>query len=207
MLRYLTAVGTVTLLVACGQREGAREPVTAAATPEPATVTAQPAPRSANVQLQATAGNRTYGTLQLVAMSDAVRVQGSVQGLQPDSEFGFHVHEKGDCSAPDASSAGDHFNPAGAQHGRPDADARHAGDMWNLKSDASGEARLDVTLQGMSLEDGSNAVLGKAIVVHAQPDDYTSQPAGNSGDRIACGVIELAASAGGAPAPNSGSAP
>ena len=115
---------------------------------------------------------------------------GSLQGLKPNAEFGFHVHEKGDCSAPDASSAGEHFNPADAQHGNPSGEAHHAGDMLNVKSDAQGLAQVDVHASGATLHSGQPTdVLGRAVVLHEKADDYATQPSGDSGARIACGVI------------------
>jgi Cu-Zn family superoxide dismutase len=102
------------------------------------------------------------------------------------------VHEKGDCSAPDASSAGEHFNPNAAAHGDPSkADgAHHLGDMVNIDADDQGSAQVRVTIPNATLHDGGpNDLIGKGIVVHADPDDYTSQPAGNSGARLACGRI------------------
>lgn len=103
------------------------------------------------------------------------------------------MHERGDCSAVDASSAGAHFNPTAAPHGRPGAAPHHLGDMDNLVADDEGVAQLDRVLPGLSLGTGrADDILGKAIVVHADPDDYRSQPAGNSGVRLACGVIRAA---------------
>ena len=102
---------------------------------------------------------------------------------------GFHVHETGDCSALDASSAGAHYNPAGAAHGDPASVTHHAGDIPNVQADESGRARVDARVQGVSLG-GANDIIGRALIVHADPDDYTTQPSGNSGARIACGVIE-----------------
>jgi Cu-Zn family superoxide dismutase len=110
-------------------------------------------------------------------------------GLAPNSEHGFHVHEKGDCSAPDATSAGPHFNPGGAQHGRPGSGMHHMGDLMNLRADAKGAVSAEVELAGLTLSPGPNSIVGRALVVHRDPDDYASQPAGNSGPRIACGVI------------------
>ena len=119
-----------------------------------------------------------------------MHLSGSVQGLAPDAEFGFHIHEKGDCSAPDASSAGAHFNPSNAQHGNPAGETHHAGDMFNAKSDTQGVARIEVDVTGVTLGDGQPPdVLGKAVVMHEKPDDYATRPSGNSGARIACGVI------------------
>jgi Cu-Zn family superoxide dismutase len=145
----------------------------------------------AAARLQATQGNAVTGSLSLTSEKDGVRIVGLVQGLKPNSEQGFHVHEKGDCSAPDASSAGAHFNPTSQPHGNPKgAGPRHLGDMVNLRADAKGSAKVDVIINGAGLHTGrSNDLFGKAIVVHQKPDDYTSQPSGNSGDRVACGVI------------------
>jgi Cu-Zn family superoxide dismutase len=110
-------------------------------------------------------------------------------GLTP-GEHGFHVHEVGDCSAPDATSAKGHFNPAGKQHGHHDGMDRHAGDMPNLKADAQGNASFSGELTLLSLGSDANGIVGRAVVIHADPDDYRSQPAGNSGKRVACGTIK-----------------
>ena len=106
----------------------------------------------------------------------------------PPGPHGFHIHEAGDCSAPDASSAKGHFNPAGKAHGHHAGNERHGGDMPNLLANAAGEARFSGEISGLSLS-GASGVVGRSVVVHADPDDYKSQPAGNSGKRIACGVI------------------
>jgi Cu-Zn family superoxide dismutase len=144
------------------------------------------------VQLAATQGNTANGGLKISAAGTGVRISGMVQGLKPDSEFGFHFHEKGDCSAPDATSAGAHFNPTNQQHGSPQGQPHHAGDMLNVKSDAQGVAEVSIDNADVSLHTGQpNDVLGKALVMHAKPDDYKTQPSGNSGDRIACGVIAV----------------
>ena len=115
---------------------------------------------------------------------------GQVTGLTPNADHGFHIHQKGDCSAADASSAGDHFNPTAQPHGRIGDAPHHLGDQLNLHSDAGGNATVDAHFSGVSLGTGKdNDVMGRALVVHADPDDYTSQPAGNAGKRVACGVI------------------
>jgi len=135
-------------------------------------------------------GSLVSGRLILTPEGDGVRIRGDIGGLAPDSVHGFHVHEKGDCSAADASSAGGHFNPAGQPHGRAGHGAHHAGDIDNLIADRNGVAHVDVHVAGVSLGGGeANDVLGRALIVHAVPDDYASQPAGNAGARIACGVI------------------
>lgn len=145
---------------------------------------------TASVHLAPTRGHKVSGLLSLSQSSTGVHITGAIQDLPPEAEFGFHVHEKGDCSAPDASSAGAHFNPDQQPHGDPGGDSHHAGDMLNLRSDAQGMAQVDTLVHGVSLHSGgATDLIGKAIVVHENPDDYASQPSGNSGARIACGVI------------------
>ncbi len=146
-----------------------------ASTPPPAPLVAPAAPagsaREAVANLAAASGSLVSGRLVLVPMADGVHLSGEIGGLPPGSSHGFHIHEKGDCSAVDASSAGD-------------AD--------NLVADGNGVARVDVHVAGVSLGTGAaNDIAGRAIIVHAAPDDYRSQPAGNAGARIACGVIRL----------------
>ncbi|MFL6661926.1 MAG: superoxide dismutase family protein [Rhizobacter sp.] len=142
--------------------------------------------------LQPTAGNTASGTVWLSQDGPDVRIRGVVSGLKPNREHGFHVHEKGDCSAPDATSAGGHLNPTAKPHG-PQSGEHHAGDLPALKADASGKAEFTMRVKGTVLGSGATDLGGKALVVHADPDDYASQPAGNSGSRIACGVISSSA--------------
>ena len=147
---------------------------------------------SAIAVLHPTKGNETSGTVKFMHSGDSVKVVADVEGLPPNSKHGFHIHEFGDCSSPDGSSAGGHFTGSGTQHGMPDAalPMRHAGDMGNLEADASGKAHLEVTLTGVSLS-GMNGILGHAVIVHAKADDG-GQPTGNAGGRVACGVIGVA---------------
>jgi len=153
---------------------------------------AAPATPGARASLAPTSGNQANGTVVFEPRGDKVRVVAKLSGLSP-GPHGFHIHEKGDCSAADASSAGGHFNPAGAPHGRMDVGAHHAGDIDNITADAQGVAHVNIHIPGLTLGSGAaNDVAGRAIVVHADPDDYASQPAGNAGKRIACGVITLA---------------
>jgi superoxide dismutase, Cu-Zn family len=148
---------------------------------------------TATATLAATEGNAVGGNLRFNAAADGVRITGQVTGLPAGSEHGFHVHETGDCSAPDASSAGGHFNPASSPHGRVGQPPHHAGDTDNLTADADGVAEVERQLQGATLGDGAGTdIVGKAVIVHANPDDYSSQPSGDAGDRLACGVIESA---------------
>ena len=140
--------------------------------------------------LAPTAGNNVAGTLTLTAVPGGVRLQGHVTGLAPGSTHGFHIHERGDCSAPDASSAGPHFNPTGSAHGDPAGMIHHAGDIANQVADAQGALDVDVVVHGVSLDTGAaDDVLGRAVIVHRDSDDYLTQPSGNSGPRLACGAI------------------
>ncbi len=122
-----------------------------------------------------------------------VEVSGSVSGLKPNQLHGFHIHEKGDCSSTDAVSAGGHFNPDGKKHGNHahhlHSSDHHAGDMPNLKADANGIAKFTVVLNGITINQGPTSIKGRAVIVHANEDDYNSQPVGNAGARIACGLI------------------
>lgn len=139
-------------------------------------------------KLEARSGSSVSGTVTFQAVGQKLRVEADVAGLTSGAH-GFHVHEAGDCSAPDASSAKGHFNPAGRPHGHHGGNDRHAGDMPNLAADSSGKATLSVEADMLSLTQGPGGILQRSVVIHADPDDYKSQPAGNSGKRVACGVI------------------
>jgi Cu-Zn family superoxide dismutase len=140
--------------------------------------------------LTSSAGNNVAGTVVFVQEGRKVFVIADVTGLKP-GPHGFHVHEKGDCSAPDFASAGGHFNPNSQPHGDPTAGAHHVGDMPMLVADASGRATARAELRSMSIGGGgASDIVGRSVVVHADADDYASQPAGNSGARVACGVIK-----------------
>jgi superoxide dismutase, Cu-Zn family len=140
--------------------------------------------------LEPTRGNTAAGTVTFQQAGDKVLVTAKVTGLKPNQEHGFHAHEKGDCSSGDGMSTGGHFNPTGKPHGAPDAD-HHAGDLPALKADASGNATASFELKGVSVGSGTADLVGRGLIVHISPDDYTTQPTGNSGARIACGVIKL----------------
>lgn len=148
-----------------------------------------PAGPKAVAKLASTKGNATAGTVTFESRGAKVMVSGSITGLKPNAEHGFHVHEKGDCSSGDGMSAGGHFNPLGKGHGHHGSDARHAGDMPNLKADASGTATFSIETSGITIGSGATDIVGKGLIVHRDPDDYKSQPAGNAGPRLACAVI------------------
>ncbi len=144
---------------------------------------------SATAELSPTEGNTARGTVTFTQSGERVKVVANLSGLEP-GPHGFHVHEKGDCTAPDGMSAGGHFNPLGKPHGHYESAERHAGDMPSLVADASGNATLTVTLDTIKVGSGATDVVGKSVIVHKDPDDYKTQPTGNSGARVACGVIK-----------------
>jgi len=146
------------------------------------------ADQTAVVDLAPTAGNTTKGSVTFTSKGDKVVLTARVSGLAP-GPHGFHVHEKGDCSAADGMSAGGHFNPHGKGHGSHSAAVRHAGDLPSLDADATGNATLTVELDGLSIGSGAGDIVGRSVVVHKDADDFTTQPTGNSGARVACGVI------------------
>ncbi len=147
---------------------------------------------SASAQLQPTTGNTTSGSASFTQVGDKVHLVANVTGLTPGQEHGFHIHEAGDCGSGDGMSAKGHFNPYGKPHGSPASAERHAGDMPALRADAGGNARIDTTLDVMSVKPGPASVVGRGLIVHASPDDYKTQPTGNAGARLACGVINPA---------------
>ena len=144
----------------------------------------------ASANLASASGSLVSGSLLLRPMADGVHLTGEIGGLAANSTHAIHIHETGDCSAADASSAGGHFNPTGAPHGQVGTATHHAGDMNNIVANSDGVAAVNVHASGVVLGGGAaNDAIGRAVVVHAQPDDYTSQPSGNAGARVACGVI------------------
>jgi Cu-Zn family superoxide dismutase len=184
-----------TLAAACSPKqttapEAATAPTAEAAPPAPAP--AESAGAVHHVTLAPTQGHTAAGALELTAADGGVAIKGHIMGLTPGAEQGFHIHEKGDCSAPDGSSAGGHFNPGMQAHGKPgDTAPHHAGDMLNLRADAQGMAEVDSHVDGVTLTgSGDTDVVGKSIVIHEKLDDYMTQPSGASGARIACGVIQ-----------------
>jgi Cu-Zn family superoxide dismutase len=147
---------------------------------------------AATATIAPTKGNQASGTVNFVQRGSVVYVDARMTGLTPGLH-GFHVHEKGNCRAADGSSAGGHFNPAGAAHAGPDSNPRHAGDLGNLSADANGVAVYRMQVTGISLGTGSDSIVGRAVIVHANADDLRTQPAGNAGARVGCGLISKSA--------------
>jgi len=146
-------------------------------------------PTKAIAVLHSASGSQVAGTVTFTKVGDTVQVVADITGLTP-GKHGFHIHEFGDCSAADASSAGGHFNPMKKPHGAPDAAERHAGDLGNLEADSTGKAHLELKDSMLKLS-GENCIMGRGVIVHEKVDDW-SQPTGNAGGRLACGVIGVA---------------
>jgi Cu-Zn family superoxide dismutase len=194
----------VLVLVACGPKrddpvEGAAatgtEP-TPAATMAPAPEPMSMGPNEAQVTLKSTTDSDFTGIVTFTKEGNGLRVSAHFTGVDKPGQHGLHVHETGDCSAHDFHTAGGHFNPANTPHGCPPAE-RHAGDFGNVEIAADGSGHLDQTTDLLSLE-GQNGVVGKALILHGGQDDCQTQPTGNSGDRLACGVVQMSG-AGAAP--------
>ena len=152
---------------------------------------ATPTGPSATAKLAATTGNTASGSIQFTQLPGKVRVRGEVHGLRPNTVHGFHIHEKGDCSSGDGLSAGGHFNPDGHAHGAAAGPMHHAGDLPSLQADASGNAKIDYETADLAVGSGPHDVVGRGLIVHQDADDFTTQPTGNSGARLACAVIAL----------------
>lgn len=144
---------------------------------------------TATATLSPTSGSTAQGTVKFVQLADgAVEVSVELTGVPP-GVHGFHVHDKGDCGD-NGNAAGGHFNPATTAHGAPQADPHHAGDFGNVTADASGKVSTRFTTRSVTVEAGANSAVGHAVILHANPDDLTTQPTGNAGARIACGIVQ-----------------
>jgi Cu-Zn family superoxide dismutase len=128
------------------------------------------------------------GTVKFVQHGNAVHISGRITGLRPGREHGFHVHEAADCSGDGMGTKG-HFNPEGTPHGRHGGHTHHAGDLPSLKADANGVAEFSFTAPKLTVAAGPASVVGRGLIVHRDPDDYTTQPTGNAGPRPGCAVI------------------
>ncbi len=145
--------------------------------------------RTAVAQMNPTEGNTAHGTVTFTEVEGGIRVVAHFENV-PEGPHGFHIHEYGDCSAPDATSAGGHFNPEGVEHAGREAEKRHVGDLGNITANAEGIATAEF-VDDMLTFDGEHSIIGKGVILHAEADDLTTQPTGAAGARIACGVIEL----------------
>jgi superoxide dismutase, Cu-Zn family len=158
----------------------------------PAAVLFAAPPTRAVAVLHPTAGSSVAGEVGFSKADGGVKVSAHITGLTP-GKHGFHIHEFGDCTAADGTSAGGHFNPTGSPHGAPTDAKRHEGDMGNVEANAEGVADLEYVDTHASFEGGAS-ILGRGVIVHAAADDFKTQPTGNAGGRVACGVIGAAKS-------------
>ena len=146
--------------------------------------------RAASAIMTPASQSTVEGTVAFRAIQDQLKVDVQLSGLVPQSVHGLHVHANGDCSAADASSAGGHFNPTKQMH--RNGDEHHAGDLPNVTADQNGQINAVLYIKGLTIKaDELTDIQGRSVVLHADPDDYQSQPSGNAGQRIACGVIRV----------------
>jgi Cu-Zn family superoxide dismutase len=146
-------------------------------------------PLRATAQLQPSKGSKTFGEATFDEVGGKVHVVVYLQGLKPGQEHGLHIHEVGDCSSGDGMSTKGHFNPFGKPHAHSGTPERHAGDLPALKAGKDGRAKVDAMLDVITVAPGLAGIVGRGLIVHADPDDFKTQPTGNAGARIACGVI------------------
>ncbi|HEY7368475.1 MAG TPA: superoxide dismutase family protein [Thermoanaerobaculia bacterium] len=139
--------------------------------------------------LESRSGSTAHGTATFTELSTGVvRVVVEIEGA-PEGTHGLHIHEKGDCSAPDATSAGGHFNPGTMPHAGPHDAQRHAGDLGNIEIKGNGKGKLEITTDLLTVKAGPNSVVGRSVIFHEKADDLKTQPTGNAGGRLACGVV------------------
>lgn len=194
---FLVALcATTVLTTSCAQKQEAeeRDAPAAASNESPAESPAGTTPAGlghmASATIEPRSGSSVSGTATFTEEADGVRVVVEIAGAPP-GEHAVHVHENGDCSAPDASSAGSHFNPEQHEHGGPHTAVRHPGDFGNLTVGADGRGRLELVTRDLTVGESPISVVGLSIIVHEKVDDF-SQPVGNAGGRIGCGEITAA---------------
>ena len=190
-----TLFALVVVAAACGGKsKPAPTPVVEAAKPDPTPTPVEPAPppepKVAKADLASASKSKVKGTIDFKEVDGGVEVIATIEGLKA-GDHAYHVHEKGDCSAPDAASAGGHFNPNNHKHGSPDGEEHHEGDFGNLTAGKDGKATKTFVMKGITLADGPTSIVGKGFIIHEKADDFKTQPTGNAGSRVACGVIQL----------------
>jgi Cu-Zn family superoxide dismutase len=177
IIRSVIAMAPLALLLGCASSK-----TSSTAAPAPA------GPR-ATAAIEARSGSTLSGRAVFTQHGDTVHVVVDVVNA-PEGVHAVHLHEKGDCSAPDATSAGGHFNPMKMEHGSPDAPTHHAGDFGNMTVGGEGHGHLELDSTMLTVTAGDHSVVGHAVVVHAKEDDMHTQPTGNAGARLGCGVVE-----------------
>ena len=145
--------------------------------------------KEAIATIEPTTSGKAKGTVRFIEQSAGkTRVVARIEGLNPNQKHAMHVHEGTECG-PDGMKAGGHYNPEKHEHGLPDQEKRHAGDLGNLQANAKGVAELDITVDNITINGQRNPVIGRAVIVHEKPDDG-GQPVGNAGGRIGCAEIK-----------------
>ncbi len=198
MKRILFTIALSVAAAACGSKSKPAAPPAPAPVAEPAPAPVEPAPapppppKQAKAELAPASKSKVKGTIEFKEVDGGLEVTANIEGLKA-GDHAYHVHEKGDCSAPDAASAGGHFNPNSHKHGAPDAEEHHEGDFGNLTAGKDGKATKTFVMKGITLDDGPTSIVGKGFIVHDKADDFKTQPTGNAGGRVACGVIQLVA--------------
>lgn len=185
-LALLLMLSVIAMIAACGAKEEAAPPEPAPV-PEPEVVEAAP-PAVAVAVLQPRADAEVSGMISFTEVEGGVRITAEIAGPDP-GPHGLHLHELGDCSSEDFKSTGGHFNPTDAPHGAPTDEMRHAGDFGNIEIGEDGSGRLELTTDMLTVADGPNTVVGRAVILHEGADDLVSQPTGAAGGRIGCGIV------------------
>jgi superoxide dismutase, Cu-Zn family len=185
-MKNLSAIFVILLFAACYTNTGAQTMNNANAMPMAAKTNAV---QKAVCVVYPTQGNNVTGIITFTSVAGGIKVVADLQGLS-QGKHGIHIHECGDCSAADGSSAGGHFNPMSKSHGAPMDAMRHEGDMGNIEADNTGKAHLEYIDNTLSLQ-GETSIIGRSVIIHKNEDDYKTQPTGNAGPRVACGVIGI----------------
>lgn len=187
MFKQLGLLASAVMIAGCASYKKAETPAHHSTQATPVhDEAAHAAVKSATTKMIARQGLKLKGQIGLEQKENGVKLVVNFSGVAPGAH-GFHIHEKGDCSAADFTSAGGHFNPKGHSHGALNAPNSHAGDLGNLDVPKSGKVKKEIMLEGAHLHD----FIGKSVILHENADDYTTQPTGNAGGRIACGIIEV----------------
>ena len=185
-LAWMLVLSMVVLLPACGSKEEAPAPA-----PEPEAVVVEAAPLAAVAVLKTRADSEVSGTITFTETDGGVEVIADIARVSPGLH-GIHLHAVGDCSAEDFTSTGGHFNPSDEPHGGPMDSVRHAGDFGNIEIGEDGVGRLVLVTDLLTVADGPNTVVGRAVILHEGEDDLESQPTGAAGGRLGCGIVRLA---------------
>lgn len=150
--------------------------------------TGEPLIQQAVAEIRPIKGEKVKGIVTFIRVPNGIQIIADLEGLTP-GEHGFHIHEFGDCGGDGGAATGGHFNPDNKKHGAPDSEERHVGDLGNVTADASGKAHYERTDRVVAFE-GKHSIIGRSIVVHAGKDDFVTQPTGNAGKKVGCGIIE-----------------